>query len=233
MMNDSRDIADFCTAYEIVTIVHELHNRGFEQLRFMAGISPSGLNWRWFIYPKVFMNRGNYFEHHSEGTPFRCIRSSTGYDKPRNRPHISLEMFVEGKEKFMELARGKDVEYVKWYENIVEHAKNNDFPIAFAEYFNAEQWRFMSGEDLSYPPYESASIDRLSDELIIEYAKFTFDIESSHELDYILSYNDAKMNQHEIANVIRQAIREEKGLISHLDVYETKRMELLAWGDIQ
>lgn len=220
-----------CSAYEIVMIVHELHQRGYEQLRLMSGWSPNGLYWRWFIYPKVLMSHGNFFEHNSEGVPFHCLFSSTGEDYPNDREPISVNEFVKGNEGFLELARGEDKDYIEWYKTIVRHAQNKDFPIAFEEYYDGEQWKFMSGDPLPYPPFESVSAERLSDELIIEYAKWIFDDDSIHELNVVLSYDGQKMNQHEIADVIRQAIKENVGLVSFLDVYETKRLELIAWSE--
>lgn len=50
------------SAYEVIMIVHELHQRGYEQLRLFPGISPNGMCWRWMIYPKVLM-KDNSFEH--------------------------------------------------------------------------------------------------------------------------------------------------------------------------
>lgn len=230
-MEESDYITTNYSAFEIVMYVHELHIRGYEQLRLMAGTSPSGLYWRWFIYPKVFMIHGNHFEHNCEGVPFRCLRSSTSKDYPKDRELIPVDDFVKGYENYFDFAKGKDTEYIKWFETIVSHAQDHDFPIAYEEYFSAEQWKFMSGEDLSYPPFESASTDGLSDEQIIEYAKYTFNYDSIKELDDILTYDGLKMNQHEIADVIRQAIKENKGLISHLDVYDTNRLNLIAWGN--
>ena len=219
------------SAYEIVMIVHELHKRGYEQLRLLAGWSPNGLCWRWLVYPKVLMTHGNRFEHDIEGVPFRCLYSSTGEDYPKDREPYSVDEFIKGNEGFLELARGEDKAYVDWYKNIISHAENKDVPIAFGEYFSAKQWKFMSDEDLEYPPFESVSTEGLSDELIIEYAKCAFDDESITELEDVLTYDGLKMNQHEIADVIRQAIKEHKGLVSHLDVYETNRLNLIAWGD--
>lgn len=218
------------SAYEVILFVHELHKKGFEQLRLVSGMSPSGLSWRWMIFPKVFMIMGNTFEHDCDGVPFKCLQGSTGEGYPVNRAVYSVDDFIKGNEWYIELAKGKDHKYVKWFDNIVSHAQLNDFPIAFEEWFSAEQWKFMSGEKLSYPPFEEFNCDELSDNTIIEIAKHTFNNDSVYELKEILTYKGAKMNMHEIAGVIRQAIKEDKGLISHLDVYSTNRLELIAWG---
>ena len=37
----------------------------------------------------------------------------------------------------------------------MEHAKNEDFPIAFADWPIGKKWKFIvSGEELDYPPFE-------------------------------------------------------------------------------
>ena len=72
-----------CSAYEIVMLVHELHKRGYEQLRLFPGMSPSGMSWRWELYPKVMMGGDNSFERHSGFIEFECLRGSTGVSTPK------------------------------------------------------------------------------------------------------------------------------------------------------
>ena len=190
-----------CSAYEIIKFVHELHSRGYEQLRLLPGMSPNGCCWRWMIYPKVLMKNDCLFEQHGDCTPF------------------------------FELAYGKDEEYVEWFNEIVKHAENDDYPIAFADMFFEEQWLFMgSNELLKYPPFCPTDYTSLSDGQIIEYAKYTFDQNSVKELELFLKSNDPKPSVQETADVIRQAIRENKGLVEHYDAYENKE-ELFAWGE--
>lgn len=142
-----------CSAYEIVMIVHELHTRGYEQLRLFSGLSPSGGSWRWMIYPKVLMRNNLHCERSHDGLPFECPYGSTSNERPYpRRALITADDFIREYDSYVSLAKGPDVEYVKWFENIVNHAKNNDYPLAFAEYFDAEQWKFTSGEKLCYPP---------------------------------------------------------------------------------
>jgi hypothetical protein len=229
-MRTIRNIEYNYSAYEVILFVHELHKKGYEQLRLVSGISPSGLSWRWMVFPKVFMIMGNSFEHNCDGVPFKYLHGSTGEGYPVNREVYSADDFIKGNEWYIELAKGSDQNYVKWFDNVFSHAQLNDFPIAFEERSSAEQWRFMSREKLSYPPFEEFNCDELSDDTIIEIAKHTFNNESVEELKEILTYKGAKMNQHEIASVIRQTIRENKGLISHLNVYPTNRLELITWG---
>lgn len=209
---------EYYSAYEIVMMVHELHLRGYEQLRLFPGMSPNGCSWRWMIYPKVLI-KDNEFEKHGDCTPFECLRGSTGQAVPENKQNpILVEEFIKGFEGYIELAKGEDKEYVKWYQTIVEHAQNNDFPIAFADFYRSNSWKFLrSDEQLLYPPFSSRNIDTLTDEQMIEYAKYVFDESSIADLNETINFDGRKMTAHDIAETIHKALREEKKLVSHYD----------------
>ena len=150
------ELLEECSAYEIVMFVHYLHQRGYEQMRLYAGMSPSGMSWRWAIYPKVFIQTHFDFEHGSDGTPFQCVFGSTGEDYPRRRDLVKFDDLFNELKPYVNLAKGKDPEYVEWFQTIVDHAENRDFPIAYCEYFEGDSWMFlMSKERLKYPPYHS------------------------------------------------------------------------------
>ena len=88
------------SAYEVIMIVHELHQRGYEQLRLFPGISPNGMCWRWMIYPKVLM-QNNSFELHGDCTPFECLRGSTGAAFPEEGQELKTsDDFIRGEEFF-------------------------------------------------------------------------------------------------------------------------------------
>ena len=113
-------------------------------------MSPSGCSWRWYIYPKVLM-KDNLFEHHDDWVPFDCPLGSTSEEFPeKGRERITADDFVKEYDSYVSLAKGEDKEYVKWFENIVKHAQDKDFPIAFSERYDAEQWIFISGEQLFF-----------------------------------------------------------------------------------
>lgn len=151
------------SAYEIIMLVHELHQRGYEQLRLLPGMSASGCYWRWSIYPKILMWDNDIMEHHNDYIPFKCMDGSTDFEYPRaDMPKVSVEDFIRGNENFIELSKAKDEEYVRWFSQIVEHAARKDFPIAYSEWFQAEEWKFLSGEPLRYPPFTRAKIDEIS-----------------------------------------------------------------------
>jgi hypothetical protein len=221
-----------CSAYEIVMIVHQLHQWGYEQLRLFSGMSPNGCSWRWAVYPKVLMKDSNLFEHHSDCISFDCPYGSTGAAFPKEGEGMkTANDFMREYESFVNLAEGEDKEYVEWFKVIVEHAKNEDFPIAYEEFFNAEQWKFMKGEALQYPPFTPRTIDQLTDTQMIDLAKCVFDKESVKELNEFIYCDGPKSTIPEVAEVIRNALREQKGLFCHYDSYE-KFTDLFAVDDV-
>lgn len=212
-----------CSAYEIVMFVHELHQRGYEQMRLYVGMSPSGMSWRWAIYPKVFIQTHFDFEHGSDGTPFQCVFGSTGEDYPRRRDLVKFDDLFNELKPYVNLAKGKDPEYVEWFQTIVDHAENRDFPIAYCEYFEGDSWMFlMSKERLKYPPLQPKSLEELSDEQMIDYARCTFDEDSVSELEDVLRFEGIKPSVNHISQVIRQAIIEKKDLFNHVELGSEK-----------
>jgi hypothetical protein len=143
------------SAFEIVGVVHELHQRGYEQLRLFCGLSPSGMCWRWFVYPKVMMQKDYRYER-DDYIPFGCFCGTTNELLPKKKCVFSIEKFIRDNSEYLIKAKGADKEYLSWFESIVEHAKRGDFPVAFSDSYNRDDcWKFISGEKLPYPPFSA------------------------------------------------------------------------------
>ena len=216
--------------------LHEMHQRGYEKLRLLSGMSPNGCAWRWFIYPKVLMKTDNRFEYHGDFVPFDCPFGSTGDGDAQNKSNHTIDGAIQCNEGYFNLARGRDEEYVRWFSTIVEQAKHGNYPIAFADCYLAERWTFTGNHmELPFPPFYPDDIDKVinfPDEQLLGVAPYLFNQSSAAELNEVLTYQGPKPDNHAICEVIRQAIREKKGLISHIDFFsETKEIELFAWGD--
>lgn len=206
-----------CGAYEIIMMLHELHNRGYEQLRILSGMAPSGCYWRWSIYPKIAMGCNADAERKIRGVHCDCPYGSLGRDRSNEDYNEMADLFLEKYKSLFNVAKLPDKDYIKWFQGVVEHAQNNEFPIAYDDFFNAEEWEYMGGEALSYPPFEPTNSSQIPDNDVIAYAMDYFDEFSRIQLKTVLDYPYAKPSQQEIAVVIRQAINENKGLIYHID----------------
>lgn len=140
-------------AFEIVDVVHKLHQRGYEQLRLFCGLSPSGMCWRWFVYPKVMMQNDYRYER-DEYIPFECFCGTTDKLCSKKKIIFPIDKFIRNNNEYLTLAKKEDKEYLSWFESIVEHAQKGDFPVAFSDSYNRENcWKFTSGEKLPYPPF--------------------------------------------------------------------------------
>ena len=140
-------------AYEIIMFLHEMHQRGYEKLRLLSGMSPNGCAWRWFIYPKVLMKTDNRFEYHGDFVPFDCPFGSTGDGDAQSKSNHTIDEAIQCNEGYFNLARGRDEEYVLWFSTIVEQSKHGNYPIAFADCYLAKRWTFTGNPiEIPFPP---------------------------------------------------------------------------------
>ena len=219
-------------------MLNELHKRGYQHLRLLCGMSPNGCAWRWMIYPKLLMRNNARIERKNDTLPFDCPHGSTGSERSNIDFYEMADAFIDKYRSFVDLGKQTDSKYVDWFANIVEHAQRNIFPIAFADFFRADEWEFTDNESLSFPPFEPADSKMISDEVLIDFALEYFDEFSSSELKTVLDFKGLKPTNQEIAIIIRQAINEEKGLISHVDdacwqVMEYKSDDIIKRDDFE
>lgn len=127
-------------AYEIIMMLHELHKRDYQQLRILPGMSPNGCCWRWFIYPKALMKDNARMEWHNDIMPFECPHGTTGHTKTGCDYKELADRFMTLYPDIALLGKGKDEEYMKWFQRLVRHAKRDCFPIAFADGSVGEEW---------------------------------------------------------------------------------------------
>lgn len=207
-------------ACDVVLILHELHQRGYEQLRLHCGWSPNGLSWRWNIYPKCLMGKDASWEQHDDYTPIDCPHGSVVCPKCEVDYSSAADVLLRSASEFLELGKLPDDDYIRWYSQLVEHAKRGEFPVAFSEYFpSRDSWLFdPSQEKLPYPPFTQTDIDTASDEWVIAFGKHALDEYSRVELDAVNNFDGIIPSLHEVAQVIRQCIREHKQFFTHMDL---------------
>jgi len=206
-------------AYDVIMLVDELHKQGYEQLRILPGMAPHGLSWRWALYPKVLMTDNN-FELYGDCTPFKSIYGSTNDGRPVKSSNPSIQ---DQCTEFFSLAKGSDKDYVSWFQDIVQHAQKGIYPTAYWDGFSG--WEFLNGEKLAPPPFHQVDLNGLNDDAIINYALYAFDKDSSNELRYVLNFKGIRPERAEMADTVRQAIAENKCLVTHYDSAQYKIMD--------
>lgn len=143
-------------ACDIILMLDELHKRGYEQLRILPGLSPSGFYWRWRIYPKALLGNDKYLERNlnlPSSITSGCPYGSTGKEASCNDYKELADEFISLYQNVIEAGKRPDAEYIRWFQQIVNKAKENIVPLAYYDYFNAKEWEFSDREDLSFPPF--------------------------------------------------------------------------------
>ena len=204
-------------ACDVVLILHELHQRGYEQLRLHCGY---GLAWRWRIYPKALMGKNALWEQHGDCAPFDCPHGAVTCPKNEVNHQNAADTLLNSAADLLELGKLPDKEYVQWFAQLVKQAQRGKYPVAFSEYFPSDDsWLFEpSQEKLSYPPFTPTDLDTASDEWVVSFGTQALDEYSKAELDILKDFDGIVPPLHEVAQVIRQCVRENKQFCTHIDL---------------
>lgn len=121
-------------------LLHTLHKRGFERLRLSAGISPSGLHWRYEIASVQSFNpdgvtlkdelyaRGAFDSSNGKSPPF-------GWEGAKAASSEEFaDWFVERYPAVVEAGGGADAAYAAWYEHVLELTAPEGLLVVHGEY---------------------------------------------------------------------------------------------------
>lgn len=161
---DDEYAAAFSSCQKLVQAIHQLHHRGYEQLRLAPGMSPSGCHWRCSIAPKSNMSDSNgAMIHNFDGLSVHGSISGSGeggyqgiefsaYSTPSALADAIQKTFPE----VMQESFGPDPDYVRWYEDLLTYVNRGLLPVAYADWYTPPDPRFLpfwNGEsDLLLPP---------------------------------------------------------------------------------
>lgn len=125
---------------EAMLLLQELHRQGYQKLRWYSYMAPNGLHLRCHIttednlmYSNGRIEIKDLDEEKAWWTSFNEVTS--GIDIK-----IVIDELKRDISNFVEKGNGEDEEYVKWFEKLVEEAKNGYFPEYQAEF-------------VKFPPY--------------------------------------------------------------------------------
>ena len=141
---------------DIVLMLHELHQRGYQQLRLLPGWSPNGSCVRWNIYPKYVVTEGTgSFERNHYGECPDGYHGSAGAPTYNLNPQEMADHFLTVAPKLCADAKLPDEEYVNWFSILVNHALKEEYPTAFGDFFpEGKGWIVEPGEQyIPYPPF--------------------------------------------------------------------------------
>lgn len=148
--------------YEAVAFLHKI---GYEKLRVMSSISPSGSNFRTEISVKENFDSTGYITKDDKRYPsYRIsdILEDHYFGFYKEFENMSIEelalSILKETPNLEELTKGKDPKYVKWFEEVLKLSRNKIFPYGFDDggysLYKAKKVKLTNGEYIDLPPME-------------------------------------------------------------------------------
>lgn len=127
------------TCVSILEMVHVLHRRGYQRLRIVPGMAPSGCCWRVSVTPSdnirddhgALLRDFDQGAHHTTGS----IDRPFGWDDAQPQdPHALADRFLTRHPDLARRGQGADWAYAGWYLEVLEQARRGRFPVAYADW---------------------------------------------------------------------------------------------------
>ena len=129
--------------HKLLVMVEELHNYGYGNLRIDPSLSASGVYWRCGFVDKVTK------------TGFIASTWINSLEKKSLNGLITLtakemaDTFIRENWEFIELCKGNDETYTKWFSEMLSQLDEDELPYAYAEYFSPIGfWKTSKGKEI-------------------------------------------------------------------------------------
>lgn len=128
-------------ARQIMLMVAALHRMGYEGLRLLPGLSPSGMHWRCTVLPVTRVRRDNGTVA-GAAPPYPIPRYSSGgqgayfgwTDAHDDPPELLAEKFVARFSKLAAEGKRPDLEYAEWYRKMLAATQPEGVIYAYADF---------------------------------------------------------------------------------------------------
>lgn len=142
MMTDSK--LKNLGAFELMQILHELHKLGYQKLRWMSYMAPTGLSLRCHITTQdhICANREIVFS----GDPNEIWRTSIGAMTTGEDITPLVRRFMDENPRLLEIGKGDDPEYIEWFNKLLSFAAKGQTPIFYGEYRSLQMGRIQVGQ---------------------------------------------------------------------------------------
>ncbi len=136
--------------YELMKILHELHKLGYQKLRWMSYMAPSGLSLRCHITTQdhICANREIVFD----GDPNEIWFTSTGVMTTGEDMKPLVKTFMNENPRLLEIGKGNDPEYVEWFNKLLSFAAEGQTPIFYGEYWSLPMGYIKVGQNTMPTP---------------------------------------------------------------------------------
>lgn len=148
----------------VLLTVHEQHKRGYHRVRIAPGISPSGGYWRCLVTHKGNILQSNG-AHIAVWNDDELAIYTTGQrdeffawkDARDDTPQELADKFIKRFPNIASKGQGEDWPYVGWYMLMLNLARRDHLPYAFADWLTEPDWAWlpMTGDEkvrLPMPP---------------------------------------------------------------------------------
>ena len=137
--------------YELMQILHELHKLGYQKLRWMSYMAPSGLSLRCPITTQdhICVNREIVFG----GDPNEIWCASIGAMTTGEDIKPLVKTFMYENPRLLEIGKGNDPEYVEWFKKLLSFAAEGQTLVFYGEYWSLPMGRIKVGQSkMPTPP---------------------------------------------------------------------------------
>jgi hypothetical protein len=163
----------------LLLMLRELHRRGYERLRAVTGLSPSGCHWRLWITPAtglvgpgqgsdfmarqnqgvavgdwvVYINDGN-MACYSTGSSAEAAQRCFGWtDAAEDSPCQLAEKFIERFPTVVAEGKGSDADYAHWYASMIEATEPEGLIFMYADWeMPSDHIPVLNMEEVRIPP---------------------------------------------------------------------------------
>jgi len=137
MSRSDSEMAEVCR--RLLYMVAELHRLGYEQARIAPGVAASGLFWRLSVTAASNTERDNgaLMRNFDQGANYSSGAGTEYFgwtDASDDSPALLAAKFVERFPDIAVAAKGRDPEYVRWYQEMLEATEPDGLVYAYADW---------------------------------------------------------------------------------------------------
>lgn len=127
---------------KLLFMIEELHKRGYENLKAIPSLSPSGVSWRLeFLNSEKKGNllASNWLQNHFRIAEKEITLSITELANLFEKEHLD----------FLQLCKGENKKYTAWFSSMLTQLDREELPYAFSDYYDDKNfWKTSQGKKI-------------------------------------------------------------------------------------
>lgn len=140
------NIHDKIGVVEAMMLLQELHQQGYQKLRWYSYVAPNGL------FLRCHITTEDNLQYNEDCVGIKNIKEDTwadsfGIPSTGNDVKSLVEEFKEELKCFIDKGKGEDPEYARWFDDLVEKAKEGKFPKYSEIYVDIPYHSIMVGKE--------------------------------------------------------------------------------------